>query len=143
MRELILPFAILPAILPANVNEAETWWTVAQRNGVGFVFFVLFLALTALSVRREKKAETERKAREIASEIARAKREDKSNAERLAMQSEIRDLNEKQLAQAVKHSTRLENVIKEGNKAAADVAVEMKNLARRVRCPGTTHHPTE
>lgn len=131
MRELILPFALLPAILPANVDEAETWWTVAQRNGVGFVFFVLFLGLTALSIRREKKAEANR-----------AKREVESNAERLALQTQIRDLNEKQLKQADAHSTRLLNIIKDGNKAAADVGVELKNLARRVRCPGSIH-PTE
>lgn len=128
MKDLIAPLALLPTIMPANVGEAETWWTIAQRNGVGFVFFILFLALTALSVRREKKAERERTKREI---------EDK--AEQRAMRTEIRDLTKKQLAQAATHATRLENIIKDGNKAAADVAIEMKNLARRVRCPGSTH----
>ena len=124
MRELVLPLALLPTILPANVGEAETWWTVAQRNGVGFVFFILFLALTALSVRREKKAEGDR-----------VKRENDANAERVTLQTEIRDLNKQQLEQAEKHGKNLERIIKDGNRAAADVAVEMKNLARRVNCP--------
>lgn len=126
MRELTLPLILLPTILPTDAGQAETWWTIAQRNGVGFVFFVLFLALTALSIRREKRAE-----------LKRAELELEANAERLAMQTEIRDLNKKQLAQQISHSNRLEQIIKDGNKAQADVGVELKNLARRVRCPGT------
>ena len=130
MKDLLLPLAILPSIMPANAGEAETWWTIAQRNGVGFVFFVLFLALTAISVRREKVAEQDR-----------VKRENDANAERLALQTEIRDLNKQQLDQAAGHSSRLEKIIKDGNKAQADVGIEMKNLARRVRCPGAPIPP--
>lgn len=132
MKDLIVPLALLPTIMPTNAGEAETWWTVAQRNGVGFVFFMLFIALTALSMRREKKAEKER-----------VEREAKANAEEVALRTEIRDLSKSQLEQADKHAKRLETIIKDGNKAAADVAIEMKNLARRVRCPGAPTHPIE
>ncbi len=118
---------MLPPFLAADVHDAEGWWQLVQKNGVGFIFFILFVILTGFSVRREK-----------ASEEARAKRENEANADRLAMQTEIRDLNKKQFDQQVSHSTRLEQIIKDGNKAQADVGVELKNLARRMKCAGSS-----
>lgn len=135
MRELVLPLALLPTILPTNAGEAETWWTIAQRNGVGFVFFILFLSLTALSIRRERKVE-----------IARAKREADANAERIALQTQIRDLTQaqltaseehgkRQLAQSTSHARKLEGIIEDGNKVQVELSANIKQLARKVNCP--------
>ena len=127
MREFALSFAVLPGMLaqmPPKIEEAESWWETANRNGVGFVFFVLFVCLMWVSYRREKTAEE-----------ARVKRENAANAERTALQAEIRDINQRQLEQANTHAAALQRIIKDGNKAQADVAIEMKNLARKVNCP--------
>lgn len=127
MREFALSFAVLPSVLgqlPVKSDEVESWWEKANKHGVGFVFFVLFLALMYISYRRETKAEE-----------ARTKREELANAERLALQTEIRDLNQRQLDQSDRHANALKRVILDGNKAQADVGVELKNLARKVNCP--------
>jgi hypothetical protein len=122
MREFALSFAVFSQI--PTVTEAESWWQKANKHGVGFVFFLMFLALTWLSYRRERKVEIER-----------VKRETEVNAERISLQTEIRDLNRQQLEQAQSQSKRLEDLIREGNKAQTNVAIEMRTLARKVNCP--------
>lgn len=128
MRELFIPLAILPTIAVTTPGEAQTWWQHAQQNGVGFVFFVLFTMLLALSAKRQRDAET------------------LANKERLDMQKEIRDLNqaqltqqvvhaEAQLAQQTGHATRLEQLIKDQTKSASDHAMELRNLTRKMNRP--------
>lgn len=128
MKDLFIPFALIPTVfatsLPVDINEASSWWEKAQKEGVGFVFFMLFLVITFMTYYREKKAEA-----------ARVLRDNSANGERLAMQTEIRDLNKQQLDSAKDHSKNLERLIKDGNKSQADIGAEMKNLARKVNCP--------
>lgn len=128
MKDLLVPLALIPSVfissLPVDMAQADSWWQTAQKNGVGFVFFLLFLGITFATYNREKKAEA-----------ARVLRDNSANGERLAMQTEIRDLNKQQLDSAKDHSKNLERLIKDGNKAQADIGAEMKNLARKVNCP--------
>lgn len=131
MKDFLLPLAALPPFLATTAQDADGWWQIVQKNGVGFIFFVLFLFISWLSFKREKTAETERVNRETAAEAARVKRENEANAERLAMQTEIRDLNKSQLEQAEKHAKSLELLVKEQTKGMNDNATELRNVVRK------------
>lgn len=121
----------LSSLLAVTMEDAPFWEPIAEKWGIGFVGLALFVALAYWTTKREDKLQD-----------ARDKREAESLAERLALLTKNNELGEKMIQQHKDHSLRLEQIIKDGNKAQADVGVELKNLARRVRCPGT-NPPTE
>lgn len=124
MKDLLLPFAIIPSYMAALTMDNATFWErVAEKWGIGFIGLGLFLALSWWTVKREDAAAD-----------ARSKRESAVDAERLAMQTEIRDLHREHLEQSRRHAAKLEQIIKDGNKAQSDLGIELKNLARRVKC---------
>lgn len=141
MRELIvssiisIPFATVIGIITGT--ESRDWnERMLDKWGIAFVGLAFTVCLASWLARRENKAEVRRQIREDAAEQERAKRDTIANDERLAMQTEIRDLNQRQLDQQNGHAKKLEHIIKDGNKAQADVGVELKNIARKIRCPG-------
>lgn len=131
MKDFILPMIPLSSLLAVTMEDAPFWERIAEKWGIGFVGLALFVALAYWTTKREDKLQD-----------ARDKREAESLAERLALLTKNNELGEKMIQQHKDHSLRLEQIIKDGNKAQADVGVELKNLARRVRCPGT-NPPTE
>jgi hypothetical protein len=130
MKDFILPLIPISSLMAVSMNDAPFWERIAEKWGIGFVGLALFVALAYWTTKREDKMQS-----------VRDKREDESQNERLTLLGKNNDLAEKLIQQHKDHSLRLEQIIKDGNKAQADVGVELKNLARRIRCPGGSHPP--
>jgi hypothetical protein len=126
MKDFILPMIPLSSLLAVTMDDAPFWERIAEKWGIGFVGLALFCALAYWTSKREDNLQA-----------ARDKRDTEALAERMALLTKNNELGEKMIQQHKDHSVRLEQIIKDGNKAQADVGVELKNLARRVRCPGT------
>jgi hypothetical protein len=126
MKDFILPMIPLSGLLAVTMEDAPFWERIAEKWGIGFVGLALFCALAFWTSKREDRLQA-----------ARDKRDVDAQAERLALLTKNNELGEKMIQQHKDHSLRLEQIIKDGNKAQTDVGVELKNLARRVRCPGT------
>lgn len=132
MRELILPLAtICPFIAAVSTDDLSFWERIAEKWGIGFIGLALFVLLARWTAKREDTLQAQRDAREAAGQ-----------AERVALLQRNNQLQELAIEAQAKHSTDLKQIIRDGNKHQADVGVELKNLARRVRCPGSIH-PTE
>jgi Flp pilus assembly protein TadB len=134
---LSLPFATVMGII-TNTESRDWNERMLDKWGIAFVGLAFTVCLASWLARRETKAEARRQVREDKLEETRQEREEAASAERLAMQTEIRDLNRQQLEQAAAHAKKLEQLTRDGNKAQADVGMELKNIARKIRCPGQT-----
>lgn len=126
MKDFILPMIPLSGLLAVTMEDAPFWERIAEKWGIGFVGLGLFCALAYWTTKRETRLQD-----------ARDKRDAEALAERLTLLTKNNELGEKMIQQHKDHSLRLEQIIKDGNRAQADVGIELKNLARRVRCPGT------
>lgn len=126
MKEFLFPAAAFTGLAAMQQESATFWERIAEKWGIGFVGLVLLYFLARWTAAREAKALAERD-----------RREDAINKERLALLQRNNELQEQNIIDSRKHSTELKQIIKDGNRAQADVGVELKNLARRVRCPGT------
>lgn len=126
MKDFLFPAAAFTSLAAVQQDAASFWERIAEKWGIGFVGLLLLYFLAKWTANREAKALAERD-----------KREDAINKERLDLLKRNNELQEQHLAATQKHSTELKNIIKDGNKYQADVGIELKNLARRVRCPGT------
>jgi flagellar biosynthesis/type III secretory pathway M-ring protein FliF/YscJ len=127
MRELVLTSIPISSFFIAGLGNAEYWERIAEKWGIGFIGLALFIALAFWTVKREERL---LKARE--------KREDSLQEERSIMMKKNNELVEQLVKQHKDHSVRLEQIIADGNRNQADVGRELKNLARKIRCPGTT-----
>ena len=114
--------------MAVSMQDGPFWESVAEKWGIGLVGLGLFIALAFWTTKREEKIQK-----------ARESREDASQAERTELMRHNIALGEKLIQQHRDHSDRLEQIIKDGNKAQADIGIELKNLSRCVRCPGTTN----
>lgn len=122
----------LSSLLAVTMEDAPFWERIAEKWGIGFVGLALFIGLAYWTTKREERLQE-----------ARDKRDAESHAERAELLKKNNELGERMIQQHKDHSLRLEQIIKDGNRAQADVGVELKNLARRVRCPGSNPPPTE
>lgn len=114
----------LSGFMAVTATDVSFWERIAEKWGIGFVGLALFVALAYWTTKREERIQDKRD-----------ERDERMSAERLAMQTEIRDLNRAQLDVVSKHANKLEAIIKDGNKAQADVAIELKNIARLIHRP--------
>lgn len=130
MKEFLFPAAAFTGLAAIQQDAASFWERVAEKWGIGFVGLILLYFLARWTANREAKALLER-----------TQREDAINKERLDLLKRNNELQEQHLEASRKHSTELKQIIRDGNKHQADVGVELKNLARRVRCPGTLPPP--
>jgi len=127
MKEFFFPAAAFTSFAAIGPDSAALWERVVERWGIGAVGLVLLYFLAKWTAKRD-----------AASLAERQRREDALNKERLNLLKRNNELQESQLAAQAKHAQTLERIVKDGNKHQADVAIELKNIARRVRCPGTT-----
>jgi len=124
-RELFLSVFAFQSMLAMTASERDFWDKTAERWGIAFFSLVILFFLARWTAKREDSVRKERD-----------RREDAINKERLALLQRNNELQEQQLEASRKHAAELKQIIKDGNKHSADVGVELKNLARRVRCPG-------
>lgn len=115
---LALPGTLIAA---ASYQDASLWERAAERWGIGLVGLGLFIALAWLNEKKEVKREKERQDRDAAAQ-----------KERTELLSENNRLQSALLDHLVSHARILENLVKDGNKAANDQAQEMKNLSRKL-----------
>ena len=127
MKDILLPFIPLSGLLADASPDATFWERIAEKWGIGFVGLALFVVLARFTMKRDDEREKKRD-----------ERDELEKAEKVALAKENNRLQQELLDQHRNHSRRLEALIKDGNKHQADVGQELKNLARRVRCPGTT-----
>lgn len=133
MKDFLAPFAVsLPFIAAVTQEELTFWERIAEKWGIGFIGLGLFAALAYWTAKREN-----------ALQATRDKRDADAQAERLALLTRNNELQEQAIEAQRKHANELKQIIRDGNKYQEDVGRELKNLARRVRCPGTTPPQTE
>ena len=124
MRDFVLAMIPISSMMAISANDAPFWERIAEKWGIGFIGLGLFLLLANWTVKREDKLQQIRDARE-----------EESQRERINLLSKNNELAEKLITQHKDHSVRLEQIIKDGNKAQEDVGRELKNITRKIRCP--------
>jgi Mg2+/citrate symporter len=127
MKDLLIPLAIVPLFSAVSIEDISLWERLIEKWGI---VFTLFIALAWWTTKRETDLQNKRDIREA-----------DNQEERLNLLKRNNELQEQQLEQHKKHSEDLKRIIRDGNKYQADVGIELKNLARRIRCPGSILPP--
>jgi flagellar biosynthesis/type III secretory pathway M-ring protein FliF/YscJ len=128
MKDLFQAVIPISSIVAMTVEDAPFWERIAEKWGIGLVGMALFIILARWTAKREEKLQEARDEREAAAQL-----------ERNALAQRNNELTSELLTQNREHSTRLEQIIAEGNRVQRELAEEIRNIARRVNCPKAHH----
>lgn len=141
MREFIT-LAAFPAgtfIAQGGVTDLDGWGRLYERMGIALISLLIAGVLAWILYKKGEKQEAARTAAILAAEAERAKNLATSEAERLAMQTEIRDLNKAQLAMMVASSDsaremalRYERVVSEQGQALRMLTTKLKRYPHKL-----------
>ena len=128
---LLVPVTI--ASVTYNPEQYSFWERIAEKWGIGAVGLGLFIAYAYVDHKKQAAKDIKEAEKAAEEKKERQKREDDAQAERKALLEENNKLQKELLDHMVGHAKTLEGLIKDGNTAANNQAMEIKNLARKMQ----------